>query len=235
MKTIIVAPFDMFYAAFVKCLVLHEYKSQIEISLCGFFADSIEHKICCNILKDKSIDVSHVHTVKANELQENYNYSNDDWEFIMQHEIVECATYDRCFEELLQRKQPHQFVSAHFENNSFNNFPTYSPLVDIICMRTSSEVFNKNYADILQYCFNTLITRITENKTILIFQNHKNVSEQLVRECEDEYLFGYCTIFAHILHETKNMVLAKHFANNVTRSILNTMDIRSYKKFRGLV
>jgi len=233
MKTIITASIvsdELFYTAFVKSLVLREYKPHLEISLCCYVTDTIQNKIYYNTLKDKSIDVSHVYMVKNDGLSKNHSYSSADWEFIMEHEILECAVFDPCFGELLERKQPHQFLCAHFEHYSFNDFPIDSSLADIICIKVSPEYLSNNQADVLRHSSNVLTALITENGGSHIFQNHKKVGEQPGQVCEEEYPWGYITIFTHVLRETKNVALAKNFANNATRSILNTINIRNYRK-----
>jgi len=256
MKTIITASIvsdELFYTAFVKSLVLREYKPHLEISLCCYVTDTIQNKIYYNTLKDKSIDVSHVYMVKNDGLSKNHSYSSADWEFIMEHEILECAVFDPCFGELLERKQPHQFLCAHFEHYSFNDFPIDSKqphqflcahfehysfndfpidssLADIICIKVSPEYLSNNQADVLRHSSNVLTALITENGGSHIFQNHKKVGEQPGQVCEEEYPWGYITIFTHVLRETKNVALAKNFANNATRSILNTINIRNYRK-----
>ena len=235
MKTIIVAPVDMFYAAFVKSIVLHAYKPHFKISVCGFIPDAIENRVCYNTMKDKSIDVSHVYMVKKNELQENYSYPETDWEFIMQHEIIECCSHDSNFEEILKHKQSHQFVSARLKKNSYNDFFEHSALIDFIYMRDSNESLHNNHTGILQHCSKAAVIRTMDDNKIHVFQNHKDVGKQPSQESEDEYLLGHHTIFSRVWHETKNIMIAKQFANSVTRSFLNAIHIDSYKKYKTVV
>ncbi|MDR1761707.1 MAG: hypothetical protein LBR55_04595 [Bacteroidales bacterium] len=233
MKTIIIASPNVFYAAFMKCIALHKYKPQLEVSLCGFCPDSIANKIYCNTLKKESIDVSHVYMFSDNEQSENYSYSVADWDFIMQHSIIECCSYDIQLQEILKRKQNHHFISVDFWGPSCSSFFEHSAYIDIAYMKTSSEFLQKNNDKILQNT-KTFVARI--DTMLHIFQNQQYVGKHSHEgKCktseENEYFLCFHVLCTQVFQESKNIMLAKYYATIITPSILNRIYIENYKRY----
>jgi hypothetical protein len=233
-KTILVTPFDLFYSAFVKSSVLHEYKPQLHIAVCGFCADTVENKLYCNTLKDKGIDVSHVYFIKKGADETKHEFSLDDWDFICSHDVIETDSSGSKYPELVKRKQPHQFMGVLFTHFSQNDFSQLEGAADVLYARVSNDFLREHQDTILAKNATTFLARTMPDNNIHVFQGNKTLSMQPYEEIGEEYFMGYRTIFTNMFYETKNIALAKYYANSVTRSILNTIDWERFHNFRNL-
>ena len=232
MGTIVMTPSNMFYTAFLQCMVLREYNRDLKISLCGFCPNDIEQKLYYNTLKENSIDVSHLHLVK-NIAQENCTYSDADWEFIMQHQVLECCSYDVHFQEIVKRKQSHQFLSVHFKGFLGDNFSKHYDRINVLYIRTTSEYYHSHYSTMLRNCSGVFVSRIVDTNEMHVFYNHKHIGEQLCGNCDEEYFVCYRTLFTCALRRTNNAMLAKHDANTYTPSIMKCINVDGYKRHKN--
>ena len=232
-KTIVITPSNGFYTAFLQCMVLREYNHDLKISLCGFCPDDIEHRLYYNTLKENSIDVSHLHVVENVVQTENCSYSNADWKFIMQHDVLECCSRDIHFQEIMKRKQNHQFLSVHFKEESGDNFPKHYDRIDVLYIRTTSEYYHCHYSTMLENCSSVFVNRIVDANEMHIFHSHKHIGEPLCYDYDEEYSVCYRTLFTCALHKTNNAILAKHDVSMRIRSIMKCVNVDNYKKHQN--
>ena len=232
MGTVVITPSNGFYNAFLQCMVLREYDPNLKISLCGFCLDEIERKLYYNTLKENSIDVSHLHLVKNVEQEENCSYSDADWKFIMQHGVLECYSYDVHFQEIVKHKQSHQFLSVHFNGFLGDNFSNYYDRINVLYVRTTAEYYHSHYSTMLKNCSGVFVNRIADTNEVHIFYKHKHIGTPLCYDYDEEYSACYRALFTYALRKTNNAILAKHDANTLTRSLMQCMNVNSYKKHK---
>ena len=231
--TIVIAPSDMFYTAFLQCMVLRAYNPDQKISLCGFFPNNIEYKLYYNTLKENSIDVSHLYMVENSAQEEKFSYSDADWEFIMQHNVLECCSYDVNFQEIIERKQSHQFLSVHFKGFLKDNFLKHYDRINVLYIRTTSEYYHSHYSIMLKNCSHVFVSRTIDTNEMHIFYNHRHIGEQSCNDYDEEHFACYRTLFTCALRKTNNAILAKHDVNMCAHSIMKRINIDSYKKHKN--